>query len=130
MASSPAAAAFTLRNRSQNVGAETVEEADRVGRHSVLDLVDSDATEGMDVAPGADIDEDEDDAGRKVRNRLAAMAREAEALKGEKDAKLQKAVTIIAGLVKDGYQPIVSAALSRPPNMWLRSYAAAYQRVR
>jgi len=108
MASSPAAAAFTLRNRSQNVGAETVEEADRIGRHSVLDLVDSDATEGMDVAPGADIDEDEDEeSGRKVRNRLAAMAREAEALKGEKDAKLQKAVTIIAGLVKDGYQPIV-----------------------
>src|SRR6266487_506305 len=108
MASSPAAAAFTLRNRAQGVGAETEEEADRIGRHTVLDLVDSDATEGMDVAPGADIDEDEDEeSGRKVRHRLAAMAREAEALKGEKDAKLQKAVTIIAGLVKDGYQPIV-----------------------
>ena len=74
----------------------------------MLDLIDSDATEGMDVAPGADIDEDDtDDTGRKVRNRLAAMAREAEALKGEKDTKLQKAVTIISGLVKDGYQPIV-----------------------
>jgi hypothetical protein len=64
----------------------------------------------MDVAPGADIDEDDtDDTGRKVRNRLAAMAREAEALKGEKDTKLQRAVTIIAGLVKAGYQPRTSA---------------------
>ncbi len=108
MASSPAAAAFTLRNRAQGVGAETEEEADRIGRHTVLDLVDSDATEGMDVAPGADIDDEEDGGNeRRVRNRLSALAREAEALKGEKDAKLQKAVTIIHGLVKDGYQPIV-----------------------
>ena len=35
------------------------------------------------------------------------MAREAEALHGDKDTKLQKAITLIKGLIKDGYQPIV-----------------------
>jgi superfamily II DNA or RNA helicase len=107
MASSPAAAAFTLRNRAQVAGAETEEEADQIGRHTVLDLTDSDATEGIDVAPGADIDEESETSERKVRHRLLAMAREAEILKGAKDAKLQKAMTFISDLVKQGYQPLV-----------------------
>ena len=107
MASSPAAAAFTLRNRAQVAGAESEEEADHIGRHTVLDLTDSDATEGIDVAPSADIDEESETSERKVRNRLLAMAREAEALKGAKDAKLQKAITFISDLVKQGYQPLV-----------------------
>jgi hypothetical protein len=107
MASSPAAAAFTLRNRAQVVGAESAEEADRIGRHTVLDLTDSDATEGIDVAPGADIDEESEPSECKVHGRLLVMAWEAEALKGAKDAKLQKAITFINNLVKEGYQPIV-----------------------
>src|SRR5260370_551110 len=107
MASSPAAAAFTLRNRAQVAGVETEEEADRIGRHTVLDLTDSDATEGIDVTPGADTDEESETSERKVRNRLLAMAREAEALKSAKDAKLQKAVAFISDLVKQGYQPLV-----------------------
>ena len=107
MASSPAAAAFTLRNRAQVAGAETEEEADRIGRHTVLDLIDSDATEGIDVAPGSDFDEEHETGERKVHKRLLSMAHEAEALKGAKDAKLQKAMTFISNLVKEGYQPIV-----------------------
>jgi superfamily II DNA or RNA helicase len=108
MASSPAAAAFTLRNRAQVADAETAEEADRIGTHTVLDLIDSDATESVDVGLGGDFeDEGEEGAERKVRNRLRTMAREAEALKGAKDAKLQKAIPLLKGLLKDGYHPIV-----------------------
>jgi superfamily II DNA or RNA helicase len=107
IASSPAAAAFTLRNRSQVVGVENVDALEQIGRHTVMDLGDSDATEGQDVAPGADIDEDDAPDERKVRNRLAAMAHEAEELKGAKDAKLQTALKLVADLVKEGYQPIV-----------------------
>src|SRR5579883_505533 len=54
IASSPAAAAFTLRNRAQVAGAESAEEADDIGRHTILDLIDTDATESLDVTPGGD----------------------------------------------------------------------------
>jgi superfamily II DNA/RNA helicase len=39
--------------------------------------------------------------------RLLQMAREAEALHSDKDMKLQKAITLIKNLIKDGFQPIV-----------------------
>jgi len=39
LASSPAAAAATLRNRAAPAEAETEEEADEIGRRTILDLV-------------------------------------------------------------------------------------------
>ena len=82
LSSSPAAAAATLRTRASTADTETAEEADEIGRHTVLDLVDDDTAEGMDLAPGSDIDED---AGEQhARRRLLEMAREAEALKGRR----------------------------------------------
>ena len=45
---------------------------------------------GLTWPPGADIDEESETSERKVRHRLLAMAREAEILKGAKDAKLQR----------------------------------------
>ncbi len=109
LASSPAAAAYSLRNRAQAAGAESPEEADLLGRHTILDLVDSDTIEGLDLTPGGDFSDDEEDesVARRERTRLSAFAREAEALHGAKDAKLQQAVKQIASLVKDGYKPIV-----------------------
>jgi Helicase conserved C-terminal domain len=83
-----------------------VEEADEIGRHTVLDLMDNDSGEGLDLVPGSDIEE-EDGSEQKIRRRLLEMAREAEALKGAKDEKLQKAVKLVDALVKDGFQPIV-----------------------
>jgi superfamily II DNA or RNA helicase len=110
LASSPAAAAATLRSRAQVAGAESAEEADQIGRHTVFDLLDSDATESLDVVPGSDF-EDEDEGAvseeRRVRQRLLAMAREAEAIAFEQDTKLQKALQLVADLVQAGYQPIV-----------------------
>jgi len=106
MASSPAATVATLRSRASAADTETVEEADEIGRHTVLDLMDNDSGEGVDLVPGSDIEE-EGTGEQKIRRRLLEMAREAEALKGAKDEKLQKAIKLVEALVKDGFQPIV-----------------------
>ena len=113
LASSPAAAAATLRTRSSTADTETAEEADAIGERSVLDLDDVEAGERLDVAPGADEGDDGDDAGVKQashsqRDRLLRMARRAEALCGpQQDAKLRKAIRLVKGLLKDGYHPIL-----------------------
>jgi superfamily II DNA or RNA helicase len=106
MASSPAATVATLRSRAAAADTETAEEADEIGRHTVLDLVDHDAAEGVDLVPGSD-SEEEGAGENRVRRRLLEMAREAEALLGAKDEKLQKAIKLVDALVKDGFQPIV-----------------------
>ena len=104
LASSPAAAAATMRTRAAAADTETPEEADEIGRRTVLDLMDADSTEGTDLVPGSDAEESED-AG--TRRRLLEMAREADDLQGVKDEKLKKAVTLVAELLAQGYHPIV-----------------------
>jgi superfamily II DNA or RNA helicase len=106
MSSSPAAAAATLRSRASAADTETVEEADEIGRHTVLDLIDNDASEGTDMVPGSDF-EDEGAGNQRTRRRLLDMAREADALKGAQDEKLQKAIKLVESLIKDGFSPIV-----------------------
>lgn len=106
LASSPAAAMETLRNRTGGLEAETPQEADEIGRRMILDPIDDTAAEGTDVAPGGDAGlESEED--QQNRRQLLEMARLAEQLQGAKDAKLQKAKTLVLGLLKDGYNPIV-----------------------
>ena len=56
LASSPRAAAATLRTRAANLDAEDVAEADRLGRSAVLDLPDEETVESADATPGADGD--------------------------------------------------------------------------
>lgn len=104
LASSPAAAAATLRNRAVVADAETIEEADELGRRTVLDLVIDEAGDALDVSPGCDTSIDEHHADRQ---RLLRMARDAESLKDGKDSKLKKAIEIVSGFVKDGFHPIV-----------------------
>lgn len=106
IASSPAAAAATLRSRAASADTETPDEADEVGQRTVLDLMDDESAEGVDLVPGSDPGEDDTDA-HKNRRRLLEMAREADALVGEKDTKLQQAITLVEKMIKDGYQPIV-----------------------
>lgn len=106
LASSPAAAAATLRNRASAANTETTEEADEIGRRTVLDLDIEDVAEGEDLIPGSDPGE-EDTAAHRNRRRLLQMAKAAEALKGKKDAKLQKAVKLTKAFIKDGFHPIL-----------------------
>jgi superfamily II DNA or RNA helicase len=108
LASSPAAAYATLRSRAATLGTETTEEADAIGRRSVLDLTDDESSEGIDVAPGSDAEAEEDDRARH-RRRLREMAQLASELSGDQDAKLAGAIEIVAGLLKEKepFQPIV-----------------------
>lgn len=109
LASSPAAAAATLRSRAAPADTDSPEEADEVGRRTVLDLADDDAVEGMDVTPGGDPEAPAEaaDEETKLRRRLLDMARTADDLTGEHDAKLQKALGLVKKLVDQGWHPIV-----------------------
>lgn len=106
LASSPAAAAATLRSRAATTEADNEIDVDDIGRRTVLDLMTDESAEGIDVVPGSDTSELEDDAG-KHRRRLLDMARTAEALQGETDNKLQRLIAIVKGLLQEGHNPIV-----------------------
>jgi superfamily II DNA or RNA helicase len=110
MASSPAAAASTLRKRAETATAADApgDEADpdaidEIGRQTILDEGDDESVEFFDGSPGADVYDDEAAASARLRS----LARDAEKLFGDDDLKLEKLVTITKKLVKDGYQPIV-----------------------
>jgi len=102
MASSPAAAAATLRNRAATANAENDADVEELGRRAVLDQEELEITEVFDMTPGSNPADDD-----KVSERLKRLAREAESLSGKDDAKLQKAIKLVKGIVKDGYNPII-----------------------
>jgi hypothetical protein len=68
--------------------------------------MDDESAEGMDIPPGSDIGEQAGDE-HMHRRTLLDLAREADALKGERDQKLQQAIKHIASLVTEGFKPIV-----------------------
>ncbi|MEU0270851.1 helicase-related protein [Streptomyces sp. NPDC006307] len=105
LVSSPRAAAQTLTTRSAAAIAASAEEADKLGAPLNSDAADSDAMEGMDVAPGAETDE----ASAKSRlAELAELAERATQLEGpEKDLKLKALIKQLKALLADGYNPIV-----------------------
>lgn len=107
IASSPAAAEQTLRNRSDLAGAVSTTEADEAAAPRVFDTALDDAVEGDDTALGADTSTDTNpDAA--ARRRLKGFADDARALRGpQSDAKLKKLVTILGTMITDGYHPIV-----------------------
>ncbi|HEY3283399.1 MAG TPA: helicase-related protein [Armatimonadota bacterium] len=106
LASSPAAAAATLRNRAAGADTDSAEEADELGRRAVMDLVEDEPGEGADLAPGSDLGE-LDPEEHSSRRRLLEFARAAEDLCGKKDHKLRQFIPRVKALVEDGYQPIV-----------------------
>jgi superfamily II DNA or RNA helicase len=106
LASSPAAAAATLRNRAAPAEAENPEEADEIGRRTILDMITDESADGSDVTPGSDPGGEEEE-GQRNRRRLLDMARAADDLLGEKDEKLKKAVDLIKEFLKEGFSPIV-----------------------
>ncbi len=106
LASSPAAAAATLRARSITADAETLEETNAVGERAILDLDDSETAEFLDVVAGAQAGEEEE--AHNNRDRLLRYARRADDLYGIKaDAKLKGAVAQVKALLNDGYNPIL-----------------------
>ncbi|MEU1803014.1 DEAD/DEAH box helicase [Streptomyces sp. NPDC019937] len=109
LVSSPRAAAQTLRTRSAAVAAATAEEADKLGAPLTQDSSESDALEGLDVAPGAETEaESSSQTGTGAGARLAELAERAAALEGPAtDLKLKSLVTHLKALLADGYSPIV-----------------------
>lgn len=101
LASSPAAALDTLEKRSKAADTTSVADADAVGRRTVLDLADDDAEELDDEAAGSDDDDN------STRRRLNELKKLAAAVAGKNDTKLQGLVSLVKGLLDDGFNPIV-----------------------
>ena len=104
LASSPRAAAATLRTRAR-AEAEDTAEADRIGRSTVLDQPDEETLESADATPGADTET----AGGETaeRRRLHRFAGRAAALEDGHDAKLHTATEVVRELLLDGFNPVV-----------------------
>ncbi len=102
LASSPAAAAATMRTRAATAEATTAEEADLIGRQTVLDL--DEAEEGIDVVPGSDSELSSDSP---VTRKLRQFAATADMLDGDDDQKLLDAIALVKQLLGDGFSPIV-----------------------
>jgi ERCC4-related helicase len=104
LASSPAAAAETLRNRAVVADTETDADTDDIGERAILDVLVEDTSEMMDVAPGGDYWH-VDNAEKRL---LGEMAKEAEALmNAEADQKLAGVIQLVRQLLHDGHMPIV-----------------------
>jgi len=105
MASSPAAAAATLRERSTTAEATDTNSADQLGRQAVLDQAAEAGDQVTDITAGADPEAAEGD--NPNRRRLRDFAREADALCGHHDAKLIKLVRLVRELLDDGFRPVI-----------------------
>ena len=105
LASSPRAAAATLRTRAANLDARDVTEADRLGRSAVLDMPDEETVESADATPGADGDAGEGDTPH--RRRLRRFATRADGLEGSGDTKLAALTAAVKELLLEGFNPIV-----------------------
>jgi len=104
LASSPAAAAETLRNRAGVADTDTDADADDIGERAILDMLLENNTEMMDMPPGSDYFNE----GDTQKNRLREMATRAEALMNtQSDHKLAGLIEIIRQLLKEGHLPIV-----------------------
>lgn len=104
LASSPRAAAQTLRTRAASAAAGSPEEADAIGRAIVLDQSDDEALESADTTPGADT---ADAAGDPLARRLRGFLAEAQKLEGKPDKKIAALVKTVKELQSDGCDPIV-----------------------
>jgi hypothetical protein len=104
MASSPAAAAATLTERSNLLEASDPAAADELGRKSVLDATEDLGDEASDVVPGADPEILGD---HPLRRRLLGFAREAKRLYGDEDYKLINLVPRLQSLLNEGFKPII-----------------------
>jgi Aminotransferase class-V len=107
LASSPAAAEKTLLNRSALATLDSTDDIDALAVPRVLDTDLDDTFEGEDATLGADTS-DPGVSSSSTRRRLRELAAAAAALKGPRtDAKLKQLITLVQGLLSNGYHPIV-----------------------
>ncbi|MCK0439972.1 DEAD/DEAH box helicase [Gordonia alkaliphila] len=104
LASSPRAAAQTLRTRAASAAAHSPAEADAIGRAMVLDQADDEALEAADTTPGADTG---DEPGGAAARRLRGFLNDAKKLEGKADKKIGALVKEVKALLAEGCDPIV-----------------------
>ena len=114
IASSPAAAAVTLRKRAQTQGVADPEEVERISRQRVMDLFGDD--DGGEIDEELGVAED-DDSGATTgltkgpetpeRRTLYELARFADACMGAEDAKLMMVLDEVKELLAQGFAPII-----------------------
>ncbi|NMN99778.1 DEAD/DEAH box helicase [Gordonia sp. TBRC 11910] len=104
LASSPRAAAQTLRTRAASAAADSPDEADAIGRATVLDQSDDEAIEAADTTPGAAPDSN---SASSTTRRLRGFLSEAAKLEGKPDRKVAALTTQVKALLADGCDPIV-----------------------
>ena len=107
LGSSPDAAVATLHNRAHSLDVRSAEEADELGRRDVLDQAGDVDSESLDLTPGARFEAQGAEEPVRSDSWFAELAREAAALAGDRDSKLQAALKLTADLVKQGHNPIV-----------------------
>ena len=98
LASSPPAAAATMRNRTVTAEAATPEGVDEIGHRHLLDM--DDTEKAIDVVPGSV-------TSRTVPKQLRGFAERADKLAGAADHKLTGLVPVLKGLLRDGFRPVV-----------------------
>ena len=110
-----------LRSRAAVADAESPEEADEIGRRTVLDLDDDEAAERLDVTPGADPGEPDGDGddGLTVAG-CSTWPERPRPSTANSDEKLKKAVKLVDGLLQEGYHPILFCRFIPRPNTWPR----------
>ncbi len=106
LASSPAAAAATMRNRSATLATETESEADELGRRLIMDLDDREGIYSSDVLHGSDTTPSGDENARS-RRKLLAMEKEARALYGDRDYKMLGIIDKLKQLLDNDFSPII-----------------------
>ncbi|QGK72449.1 DEAD/DEAH box helicase [Allosaccharopolyspora coralli] len=104
LASSPRAAAATLRTRARAGDADTAERADEVGQATVLDPAGDETSENADLVAGAVAEDQEDIRARRMLREFHDRVAE---LTVEDDTKLTTVTKLVKQLLKDGFQPIV-----------------------
>ncbi|MCL5052792.1 MAG: DEAD/DEAH box helicase [Gammaproteobacteria bacterium] len=121
IASSPAAAAVTLRKRAQTQGVGDPEEVERISRQRVMDLFGDDdgaeVDEELGVAEDANAEDGNAEDGPTTglanapysaeRRTLYELARLADGCMGAEDAKLMMLVDEVKGLLDQGFVPII-----------------------
>ena len=89
LASSPAAAAETLNNRADTLGADTPADADAIGAATLYDQAEEEALDVADAVPGA-VPADEDTHRRAGTPLLRAFRERALAITADQDTKLER----------------------------------------
>ena len=107
LASSPAAAAAALRTKAAGLETEDDTDVDELGRQAVMDTDSDEDLDIIDTVPGADTVEEDTGPETSERRRLRKLAKLADDLGADKDAKLKKLTSAVKKLISEGFTPIV-----------------------